>query len=112
VQVLSREAQVVPPLGGSARIGRIGKVVEVGDAGLLLFRCDFPVKVSRHAVELGDHHLDLRHAAALLVDLKALEADERVPRLHLDSTPHVAVSFRLTDRSVIRQTCDTIAHGG
>ena len=77
-------AKVVPPLGSGACIGRVGKVVRVGDAGLLLLRGDFPVKVSRHAVELGDHHLDLRHPSTLLVDLKALEADERIPRLHLD----------------------------
>ncbi len=84
MEVLGREAKVVPPLGSGACIGRVGKVVGVGDPGLLLLHGDFPIEISRHAVEFRNHHVDLRDPPTFFVDLKALEADERIPRLHLD----------------------------
>ena len=54
----------------------------VGDAGALLFVGDLAIKVADHARKLGHHHLDLPNPAALLLKLKALQSDKRVPRLH------------------------------
>ena len=46
------------------------------DAGAVLLDLDLAVELGRDALELGDHGLDLRDLAALLVDLKFLQADE------------------------------------
>src|ERR1700749_702595 len=55
----------------------------IGDAGLLLLDLDLLVEFGRHALEIGDHHLDLRHLAVLLVDLEFLEPDQALAaRLH------------------------------
>ena len=47
------------------------------DAGAVLLGLDLALEVARHALELGDHAFDLRDPAALFVDLKFLQADER-----------------------------------
>src|SRR5918998_3066788 len=83
MEVLGRLAEIVAPLPSRTGIGRVGEMVRVSDPGFLLFHSDLAIEISRHAVELGDHHLDLCNSPALVVDLKALEADERIPRLHL-----------------------------
>src|SRR5580658_9991467 len=54
----------------------------VGDACALLLVGDLAIEVADHARKLGHHHLDLPDAAALLLKLKALQTDKRVPRLH------------------------------
>src|SRR6202030_3222681 len=43
---------------------------------------DLAVELADHACKLGEHHLDLPNAAALLIKLKALQTNKRVPRLH------------------------------
>ena len=48
------------------------------DPGALLLRLDLALEIDRHAVELGDHALDLRNPAPLLVNLKFLQPDERL----------------------------------
>ena len=48
------------------------------DAGAVLLGLDLALEIDRHALELGDHALDLRDLAALLVDLKFLQANERL----------------------------------
>ena len=53
------------------------------DAGPLLLGLDLAFEIAGHALELGDHAFDLRDLAALLVDLKLLQPNERVTRLHL-----------------------------
>ena len=70
-QLVGRTGQILAAGAGRAGIGRIGEMRHVRDAGLVLFGRDFPVEIAGHSEELGDHHLDLRHPAALLVDLKA-----------------------------------------
>ena len=52
----------------------MGRIV---DAGPVLLDLDLALEIARHALEFGDHALDLRHLAALLVDLKLLQANER-----------------------------------
>ena len=46
------------------------------DAGAVLLGLDLAVEVAGDALELGDHGLDLRDLAPLLVDLEFLQADE------------------------------------
>jgi hypothetical protein len=48
------------------------------DAGAILFGFDLAVELVTHALELGNHAFDLRNFPALLVDLKLLQADERL----------------------------------
>ena len=42
----------------------------VVDSGPVLLGLDLAIEVGRNALEFGDHGLDLRDLAALLVDLK------------------------------------------
>ena len=48
------------------------------DAGAVLLELDLAVEIGRHALEFGDHALDLRDLAPLLVDLKFLQANQRL----------------------------------
>ena len=57
-------------------------MARIGDAGALLFVGNFTIEFGGHAGELGEHHFDLPDAAALFLELKALQANKRVPRLH------------------------------
>jgi hypothetical protein len=68
--------QILAPRGRGLRIGRIGKVSRIIDAGAVLLDLDLAFQLGGNPIELGDHRLDLRHLAALLVDLKFLQADE------------------------------------
>ena len=55
----------------------------IGNAGLLLFDFDLLIEFGRHALEVGDHHFDLRHLATFFVDLELLEPDQALAtRLH------------------------------
>jgi hypothetical protein len=47
------------------------------NSGAVLLEPDLAFKITGHALELGDHALDLRDFPAPLVDLKLLEANER-----------------------------------
>src|ERR1700677_4451895 len=77
-----RALEVVAPNRRRSGVARIGEVGGVGDAGALLFIGDLTIEVADHAGKLGQHHLDLPNTAALLLKLKALQTDKRVPRLH------------------------------
>jgi hypothetical protein len=48
------------------------------DAGALLLGLDLAIEIAGHAVEFGDHRLDLSDLAPSLVDLKFLQANEGV----------------------------------
>ena len=48
------------------------------DAGAILLDLDLALEIAGHALELGDHAFDLRDLPALLVDLKFLQANERL----------------------------------
>jgi hypothetical protein len=66
-------------------------MARVGNSGPLLLGEDFAVEIGRHANEFGDHRLDLADAPALLVNLKALQPNKSIPRLHftpLQDTDH------------------------
>ena len=52
------------------------------DAGAILLDTNFALEIGRHALEFGDHGFDLRDLAALFVDLKLLQANERLSGLH------------------------------
>src|SRR5271167_1511369 len=54
----------------------------IGDTRPLLLVGDLAIKVADHAGEFGQHHFDLPNPAALLLELKALQPNKRVPRLH------------------------------
>ena len=56
--------------------GRIGKMIDVGDAGLLLFGGDLKLQFNGHALELGDHHVELQQLPPLLIHLKLLQPNE------------------------------------
>ena len=49
-------------------------MVGVGDAGALLLDRNLAVEVGGHLAEFADHHLDLGHLTALLLDFEALQA--------------------------------------
>ena len=77
-----RALQIVAPDRGRAGIGRIGEMGGIGDARPLLLVGDFAIEIADHAGEFGHHHLDLPNPAALFLELKALQPNKRVPRLH------------------------------
>src|SRR5215217_447453 len=67
---------------------------DIGDAGLGVLDLDLLVEFGRHALEIVDHHLDLRNLTALLVDLELLEPNEALAArfqdlysLHTKSVP-------------------------
>jgi hypothetical protein len=50
----------------------------VVNPGAILLGLDLALEIAADALELGDHALDLRDLAPLLVDLKLLQANERL----------------------------------
>jgi hypothetical protein len=46
--------------------------------GSILLGLDLTLEVAGNALELADHDLDLSDLAALLIDLKPFQADERL----------------------------------
>src|SRR5665213_2722920 len=76
LELAGRAAKILTPVDRRLGIGRIGEVTGVVNAGAVLLDLDLAVELGRDAVEFSDHGLDLRHLAALLVDLKLLQADE------------------------------------
>src|SRR6185312_2777021 len=87
LEVCGRCGQIVAPLDRRLGEGRIGVVVDVGYAGPLLLDRDLAVEVASHMVEVADHGLDLGNLPALLLDLKALQADHCVACLHYSLPP-------------------------
>src|SRR6185437_15761958 len=81
-QFVGRALEVLTPRDRRLGIGRIGEMPRIVDAGAVLLDLDFALQVAGHAIEFGDHGFDLRDLAALLVDLKFLQADQRFTRLH------------------------------
>src|SRR5690606_11676635 len=82
LQLFLRADEVVAPLARRLGEGGVGEVVDVGDAGLLLFGGDLEVEFGGHALEVGDHHVELRKLLALLVDLEPLQPHQIFPCLH------------------------------
>ena len=71
-------------------------MADVADAAPLLLGDDLIVEILRHALELGDHRLDLRDLPPLLVDLEALQPDDS---LHATSCDYsLATLGRFTGR--------------
>ncbi|MNL14012.1 hypothetical protein D3C87_1349380 [compost metagenome] len=67
---------------------------DVGNAGLGVLDLDLLVEFGRHALEVSNHHLDLRNLTALLVHLELFEPDEALAArfqdlysLHIKSVP-------------------------
>ena len=48
----------------------------IGDAGFLFLGIDLDFEFARHAVEFGDHHVELQQLPALFVHLKLLQPNE------------------------------------
>ena len=48
------------------------------NADAILLRLDLTVQIAGNALEFGDHDLDLRNPAALLVNLKPFQANKRL----------------------------------
>ena len=82
LQLVGRALEVVAPLRSRPWRRSDRRNGRIMDAGAVLLGLDLAFEVGRHAVELGDHALDLRNPAPLLVDLKFLQANERLTRLH------------------------------
>ena len=57
-------------------------MVGIVNAGAVLLGFDLTLEIACDALELCDHHLDLCHPPAPLIDLKPLQADEASPSLH------------------------------
>src|SRR5215218_5950783 len=81
-ELIGRAPEILAPLDGGLGIGRIGKMRRIMNTGTILFGLDLAIEVDGHAFEFGDHGLDLRDPAPLLVDLKLPQANERLTRLH------------------------------
>ena len=78
LQFVGRVLEVLAPLDGGLGVGRIGKMGGIVDPGAVLFDLDLPFKIGGHALEFGDHALDLHDLPALFVDLKLFQANERI----------------------------------
>jgi hypothetical protein len=52
-------------------------MARIMNTGAILFGLDLALEVARDAIELGNHAFDLSDPAALFVDLKFFQADER-----------------------------------
>ena len=77
-EIGGRRRQIIAPLHRRLGEGRVGVMVDVGDAGALLLDGDLPVEVRGHMVKFADHRLDIGDLAALLLDFEALQADQCV----------------------------------
>ena len=86
-QFVGRAFEVFAAVDRCLGVGRIGKMPGIMDAGAVLLDPDLTFQIARHAVELSDHHLDLRDLAPFLIDLKLFQADERLTGLHLPPLP-------------------------
>ncbi len=53
----------------------MGRIV---DSGPVLFGLDLALEIDRHALKIRDHPFDLGDPSALFIDLKFLQADQRV----------------------------------
>ena len=73
-----RGGEVVAPLDRGLGKGRIGVVIDVGDAGPLLLDRDLAVEIDRHVVKVADHGFDIGDLAALFLDFEAFQADQCV----------------------------------
>jgi hypothetical protein len=62
-------------------------MARIGDTRPLLFGIDLVVQFIRHAVEFGNHRVDLLDLPLLFVDLESLQANNTVTRLHLLELP-------------------------
>ena len=72
LELVGRALEVFAPRHRGLGIGRIGEMRRIVDPGAVLLGLDLALEVDRHAVELGDHALDLSDPPALLVDLEFL----------------------------------------
>ena len=86
-QVLLRADQIIAALARRLGEGRIGEMADIGDAGLLLLGGDLQVELARHALEIGDHQVELHQLLALLVDLEPLQPHQIFPCLHHSLLP-------------------------
>ena len=77
-QIVDRALEILAPLVRRLGIGRIGEMGGIVDTGALLLGLDFALEVGAHALELGDHGLDLCGPAALLVHLELPQPDQRL----------------------------------
>src|SRR5439155_5730275 len=89
LELLRRAAEIVATGHRGLGIGRIGEVPGIVNSRALLLDLDLAVEIARHALELGDHALDLRHLPAPFLDLKFLQAEQRFTRLHRPTLPEV-----------------------
>src|SRR5262245_54253602 len=77
-EVGSRHRQIIAPRHRRLGEGRIGVMIDVGDAGAFLLDGDLPVEIGGHVIEVADHRLDFGDLPALLFDFEALQADQCV----------------------------------
>src|SRR5271166_1637812 len=66
--------EVLAPLHRGLGVGWVREVRRIVNTGPVLLRFDLAIEVAGDALELADHDLDLSDLAALLIDLKSLQA--------------------------------------
>ena len=81
-QLADRGAQVVAPLARRLGERRIGEMLNVLDAGAVLFGLDLPVQIAGNVLELTNHVLEISDLARFLVRLEALQLESSLACLH------------------------------
>jgi hypothetical protein len=79
LQLTGRSHQVVAALSRGLGKSRIGEMRGVVDTAAFLFRKDLIAKFVGNPLEVGNHHFDLGHLSAFLLDMKTLQSNDAFP---------------------------------
>jgi hypothetical protein len=90
-KIIGRTLEIVAPGDRRLGVGRIGEMRRIVNPGSLLLGQDLAIKIDGHAIEVGNHGLDLRHLPPLFIHLKFPQANQRLSRLHRPIPPEVSV---------------------
>ncbi|AAK88169.1 hypothetical protein Atu2433 [Agrobacterium fabrum str. C58] len=82
LQFPDRDLKIIRPLARGLGEGRIGEMRRIGNARLAFLQRDLMHQFLCHPLEFGHHLLQLVKLPAFFVDLKFLQANQAVTRLH------------------------------
>lgn len=78
-QVVLRVSKIIATEACRLGKGRISEVVHIGDAAFLFFIRDLRIELGGHAIEFGNHHIELHDLPSLLIHLKLLQPNKILP---------------------------------